>query len=233
MLDLGEDKLMNNSKINKKLNRFLDKEMKLIFFFLFPFVLFSYLYSWKIFSFEPASNYFYKTDLTDENWLTAKNGRTVYLFGTTNKEKIERFIPSGQSKQKNTETPLDSQQTIIKQWRIVIYSPVFFSNEENPDTSKDRVASVLVYNLNNSLSEREQLQPVFVAKGYKFSVIKNPSNTNFDFILRYWSGVMGCSFIDMGFSHNVELPSVEYRSTRDYDLCEPSPRYNFNRLDDS
>ena len=232
MLDPGEDKLMNNSKINKSLDRLLSKEMKLILFFLFPFVLLSYLYIWKISSFEPASNYFYKTDLTDENWLTAKNGRTVYLFGTTDKEKIKRFIPSGQSKQKNTKTPLNSQQTIIKQWRIVIYLPIFFSNEENPDTSKDQVASVLVYNLNDSLSEEEQLQPVFVAKGYQFSVIKNPSNTNFDFILRYWSGVMSCSLIDIGFSHNVEFPSVEYRSTKDYSRCESSPENDFNRLDD-
>ena len=102
MLDLGEDKFMNNyiPKTNKKINRFLNKEMKLIFFLLFPFVLLSYLYSWKTSSFEPTSNYFYKTDLTDENWLTAKNGRTVYLFGTTNKEKIKRFIPTGQLKHK-------------------------------------------------------------------------------------------------------------------------------------
>jgi len=167
-----------------------------------------------------TSAYSYRTDLTGENWLTIESGRTVYLFGTVDKEKIKKFIPTGHK----------PEQSIIGQWKILLYPPVFYSNEENPDTSKDRSSSVLVYNLESSLSAEEKSEPVFVAKGYKFFIIDTPSNRNFDFVLRYYPGVMGCSLIDMGFSQSIKSPSIEYRSTKDYNLCEGASK--FNQLDD-
>ena len=186
--------------------------------FIFPFAVFSAflscLHGSKISSSRwSASSYSYKTDLTKDNWLTAKKGRTVYLFGTGDEEKIKKFIPSG----------LSPQRTIIAGWEIVLYPPVFYSNEENPDTSKDQSSSALIY---NKVSGKKQ--PVFVGKGYKFFIIKNSAGEKADFALRYWSGVMGCSFIDLYFSKSAKAPSVKYRSTKDVSLCESSA---FEQLD--
>ena len=176
--------------------------MKTIFIFLF----FSLACSAEI----NGKKYHYETDLTNENWVTAKGGRTVYLFGTMDKEKIKKFVPTG----------LGPEEKTFGKWKIVQYSPVFYSNEENPDTSKDKSSSVLVY---------KEGELYFVAKGYNFFIEESPGDSDLDFILRYYPGVMGCSLIDIEFTEKAKVPFVRYRSTKDYSACSPSAK--FNRLD--
>ena len=152
-------------------------------------------------------------EITLENWLTIKHGRTQSLFGTANKNKIlNSFIPSGDSE----------TSTRIKDWEILIRHGVYYSNEENPDTSKDKPASVIVYHLEN-----DNKQPHFAGKGYKFFLIKEPDTKQKPlFIVRYWSGAMGCSFIDLSFFENQRVdtkPVIEYRSSVDDrigEICE-------------
>lgn len=133
------------------------------------------------------------------------------FFGSADPEQMKRFTPSGE-KPKIHKTG---------DWTIKIYPPVYYSNEENPDTSKDRPASVIV-------SYKGQSQ--FVGRGYMFEFIKSPKTKNKPlFLVRYWSGVMGCQLIDISFKFPEKKPIVEYRSTRSMtdtnklgDLCEPS-----------
>lgn len=133
--------------------------------------------------------------LSRDTWLTAENGRSSTFFGSFEKEDIKKFVPSGRN----------SERTIIEDYHITIYQAVYYSNEENPDTSKDRPASVIV-------SYKKEIQ--FVGKGYQFSLIKNlKTEYKPSFIIRYWSGVMGCSFTDISF-HPNKKPLIERRSTR-------------------
>ena len=79
------------------------------------------------------------------------------IFGTTNKDKILKFISSDEHVLiSNTKTPNGIR---IKDWEILIRHGVYYSNEENPDTFKDKPASVIVYRLEN----REK-QPYFAGK---------------------------------------------------------------------
>lgn len=133
--------------------------------------------------------------LSEKTWLSAENGRSRSFFGTFKKEEIKQFVPSGR----------DPESQTIGDYHITIYYPVYYSNEENPDTSKDKPASAIV-------SYKGEIQ--FVGKGYKFSLIEKPQ-TKYKplFIVRYWSGVMGCSFTDISF-HPEKEPLLEQRSTR-------------------
>ena len=133
--------------------------------------------------------------LSKDTWLSAKNGRTSSFFGSFKKEEIKQFVPSGRDPKKKT----------IGDYQITIYYPIFYSNEENPDTSKDKPASVTV-------SYKGEIQ--FVGKGYQFSLIEKPK-TKYEplFIIRYWSGVMGCSLTDISFNPQKK-PLREKRSTR-------------------
>ena len=99
----------------------------------------------------------------------------------------------------------DPERKTIEDYQITIYYPVYYSNEENHDTSKDKPASV-------TISYKGEIQ--FVGKGYKFSLIEKPK-TEYEplFIIRYWSGVMGCSFTDISFNPQKK-PLREQRSTR-------------------
>ena len=133
--------------------------------------------------------------LSQNTWLSAKNGRSSSFFGSFKKEEIKQFVPSGR----------DPERKTIRDYHITIYYPVYYSHSENPDTSKDKPASVIV-------SYKGEIQ--FVGKGYKFSLIEKPK-TKYKplFIIRYWSGVMGCSFTDISFNPQKE-PLIEKRSTR-------------------
>ena len=133
--------------------------------------------------------------LSEDTWLFAENGRTSSFFGSFKKEEIGQFVPSGR----------DPERKTIEDYQITIYYPVYYSNEENHDTSKDKPASVTV-------SYKGEIQ--FVGKGYKFSLIEKPK-TEYEplFIIRYWSGVMGCSFTDISFNPQKK-PLREQRSTR-------------------
>ena len=194
--------------------------MKFYFIILFVCVLF-HCTSIPIKSFrKPTSEdteYFYPTDLDHFNWLKAKNGRTSYLFGTINPDKIQLFTPSGHS----------PEEKRIGQWKIILRHPIYYSNEENPNTLKDQPASAMVYKI---LNRQERL--MFVGKGNTFSVIEHPAiETAPLFILRHWSGVMGCAFTDLEFhQHSKEHQlSVQYRDTSSVTLedkvgttCTPS-----------
>ncbi len=133
--------------------------------------------------------------LSQKTWLSAENGRSSSLFSSFKKEEIKQFMPSGR----------DPTEKTIKDYQITIYHPVYYSNEENPDTSKDKPASVTV-------SYKGENQ--FVGKGYKFLLIEKPK-TEYEplFIIRYWSGTMGCSFTDISF-HPEKEPLIERRSSR-------------------
>ena len=171
----------------------------------------------------------YATDLTEKNWLSAEHGRTVYLFGTTISEKIKKFIPSGRK----------PEEKRIGKWKIILRPPVYYSDQENPDTSKDKPASVIVHSLETTDSNKTAKQKThFVAKGYKFSIIPNPKmEKDLLFIIRYWPGVMGCTLIDFSFFQDPESkdnPLIEYRSTRSItdtnkigELCKPSTSFLF------
>ena len=146
--------------------------------------------------------------LSEGTWLSAEKGRTSSFFGSFKKEEIELFVPSGR----------DPERKTIGDYQITIYYPVYYSNEENPDTSKDKPASVIV-------SYKKKIQ--FVGKGYKFSLIEK-AKTKYEplFIVRHWSGVMGCSFTDVSFNL-TKKPLLEHRSTRSVtdtnalgDLCK-------------
>ena len=169
-------------------------------------------------NFSPSTKF---TNLTEKNWFSVENGRTKYLFGTKNPKKIEKFVPSGRM----------AQEKIIGPWKIILRPAVYYSNEENPDISKDRPASIVVYSLKNS-NGKKVWNPRFAGKGYKFSILNSPQTESSPlFMIRYWSGVMGCSFIDLSFFSNPDLtnqPLIEYRSTgsvtttnRLGDLCKP------------
>ena len=170
------------------------------------------------------TEYSYPTDLDSFNWLTTQNGRTPYLFGTTTANKLQLFQPSGRS--------LETKR--IGQWKILLRHPVYYSNEENHNTSKDKPASVMVYKM---LKKKERL--IFAGKGNTFSVIEHPDIEPAPlFILRHWSGVMGCAFTDLEFhQHSKEYQlSVQYRDTSSVTLedtvgavCTPS--VTFDRLD--
>ena len=147
----------------------------------------------------PASS---RSQLTRHNWLSSKTGRTNILFATKDPEKLKQFVPSG----------LFQGEQIIGNWKVILHSPVYFSNEENPDTSKDQPASAIVY----SLTKTKNWIPRFAGKGYKFSLIQTQEINNILFILRYWTGTMGCSFIDFSFYPSVKVKNqaqIEYRST--------------------
>ena len=133
--------------------------------------------------------------LSEDTWLSAENGRSRSFFGSFKKEEIKQFVPSGR----------DPKNKTIGDYQITIYYPVYYSNEENPDTSKDKPASVTV-------SYKGEIQ--FVGKGYQFSLIEKPK-TEYEplFIIRYWSGVMGCSLTDISFNPQKK-PLREQRSTR-------------------
>ena len=170
------------------------------------------------------TEYFYPTDLDRFNWLTTQNGRTPYVFGTTKPEKIQRFKPSGRS----------PEEKRIGQWRILLRHPVYYSNEENPNTSEDLPASVMVY---KTFNKQEHL--IFVGKGRTFSVIEHPAIEQAPpFILRHWSGVMGCAFTDLEFhqhSKGYQL-SVQHRDTSSVTLEDNigatcTPYTSFDRLD--
>ena len=133
--------------------------------------------------------------LSQDTWLSAENGRSSSLFSSFKKEEIKQFVASGR----------DPIEKTIGDYQITIYHPVYYSNQENPDTSKDKPASV-------TISYKGEIQ--FVGKGYKFSLIENPQ-TEYEplFIIRYWSGTMGCSFTDVSF-HPKKDPLMERRSSR-------------------
>lgn len=158
-----------------------------------------------------SENCYTPSDQDKKNWLSTKGGRTKYLWGTTDPENLNQFVPSGRKAVEKT----------LGQWKILLRPPIFYSNQEDPDTSKDRPASAIVY-------YKEQAH--FAGKGYKFSIMENPKTEKAPlFILRYWTGVMGCSFIDLSFFQDPEStgPLLEYRSTRSAygdhpgDLCQP------------
>lgn len=133
--------------------------------------------------------------LSQKTWLFTKNGRSSSLFSSFKKEEIKQFVASGR----------DPTEKTIGDYRITIYHPVYYSDQKNPDTSKDKPASVIV-------SYKEETQ--FVGKGYKFLLIENPQ-TEYEslFIIRHWSGTMGCSFMDVSF-HPKKEPLMERRSSR-------------------
>ena len=146
--------------------------------------------------------------LSQDTWLSSKNGRSSSLFSSFKKEEIEQFVPSGR----------DPKRKTIGDYQITIYYPIYYSDSENPDTSKDKPASVIV-------SHKEEIQ--FVGKGYQFSLIEKPKTKYAPlFIIRYWSGTMGCSLTDISF-HPQKEPLIEQRSSRSItdtnpigDLCK-------------
>ena len=140
--------------------------------------------------------------LSENTWLSAENGRSRSLFSSFKKEEIKQFVPSGR----------DPKVKTIGDYQITIYYPVYYSDQENPDTSKDKPASVIV-------SYKGEIQ--FVGKGYKFSLIEKPK-TEYEplFIIRYWSGTMGCSFTDISFNPQKE-PLMERRSSRSVTDANP------------
>ncbi len=143
-----------------------------------------------------CSSVSHSSELLSENtWLSAKNGRSSSFFGSFKKKEIKQFVPSGR----------DPKSQTIGDYQITIYYPVYYSDEGNPDTSKDKPASVIV-------SYKGDIQ--FVGKGYQFSLVENPK-TEYKplFIIRYWSGTMGCSFTDVSF-HPGKKPLLENRSSR-------------------
>ena len=85
-----------------------------------------------------------------------------------------------------------------------------------------------------TLNNQEQL--IFAGKGNTFSVIEHPDiETAPFFILRHWSGVMGCAFTDLEFyQHSKDRQlSVQYRDTSSVTLedkvgttCTPSMAFD-------
>ena len=175
---------------------------------------------------EGSQVYSHLSDLNQDNWLQATNGRTVYLFGSNNPNKIKHFVSSGRL----------SAEKQLGIWKVVLFHAVYYSNEENFDTSKDMPASVMVYDTSN----KKNPKLVFAGKGYKFFILENPETIpSAAFILRHWAGMMGCSFTDLEFPKNNEdwQLSQQHRLTASItvtnkigELCTPYD--SFSRLED-
>ena len=149
--------------------------------------------------------------LKKEDHFSTTNGRVKNLFFSFNQNDIiEKFIFSGGSGQTIHTGEWDMGK--FKQgWKIAISKGVYYSNEENPDTSKDKPASVIVHFIEN-----KKTVPFFVAKGYKFFFINKPDTKKKpSFIIRHWSGVMGCTLTDFSFFEKKEIkPIIENRNTK-------------------
>ena len=154
--------------------------------------------------------------LNEKNWLSATSGRTKNLFFSFNEKEIfGKFVLSGVDLKRIQVGEWDTG-AFKYGWEILLKRGVYYSNQDNPDTSQDKPASVLVHYVKDG-----KATTVFVAKGYIFS-IKTP-NTNKEpdtskkpaFILRHWSGAIGCAFTDFIFYRNIEAkPVIERRRTQ-------------------
>jgi len=108
----------------------------------------------------------------EDSWLERRFGRTGGEgHFSTDPHLLPRFVPSGVG------------WRIYQAGDVVILhnKALYWSHEENPDTSKDMLGSVLAY-------RGEEL--LFAARGYKFDdFVTDPDNSHIQF--HVWSGVMG------------------------------------------
>lgn len=108
----------------------------------------------------------------DADWVTERFGRPRQeLNWSVDPRVIKEFMPSG----------VGDQIVRCGDYTVLSNHGLYFSYEEDPDSSKDMLASVIIFKGD---------QRVFVARGYKFSDFHFDSARNvlkFD----YWTGVMG------------------------------------------
>lgn len=123
------------------------------------------------------------------DWVTTRYGRVLPQgFYSVEEKDCLRFVPSG----KLDSTVQHGSLTIR------IYHGLYYSSQENPDTSKDQQASVEVLN-----GDRR----IFVARGYMFSEIGLDSKGYAtDIRFTHWTGVMG--------DEQVTVFSLRYRDAK-------------------
>lgn len=135
------------------------------------------------------------------DWATRLHGRG-YTEGyhSVDPRICAEFIPSGA-----LETEIQHKGLLVR-----FYHGLYFSDEENPDTSKDQLASVIIYQDGNR---------VFVARGYRFGELGIKSlGFKSKLAFTHWSGVMGDKQIQL-FSGSYQdkqfqLDGVSQHSTK-------------------
>lgn len=112
-------------------------------------------------------------ELAENAWLSERFGRLSPHPGywIMDVRAVEQFQPSGVGLQVYT----------VGEYAILHNHGLYWSNEENRDSSKDMHASVIIFHNG---------QRVFVARGYNYSKFQtDPIGETFSF--QHWTGTMG------------------------------------------
>lgn len=139
------------------------------------------------------------TENETDQWLEQRFTRTHRRGNyTTDPDQLKRFQPSG--------VCLNAYQLLDV--AVVHNHALYWSSEDNPDDSKDMLASVVVFRNNKR---------VFAARGYKFRGFQlDQLNQLIQFDL--WTGTMGHNQIrhfTLDFSGKALKVAEERRSTKD------------------
>jgi hypothetical protein len=113
-----------------------------------------------------------------DDWLSERFSRPLpdHLDWSADSKKAEAFMPSG----------IGYRILRCGDFTVLHNHGIYHSNEENPDTSHDQRASVIVF---------RGEQRAFVARGYKFSDFRYDAATA-SIKFQYWKGVMGSGQIE-------------------------------------
>ena len=101
---------------------------------------------------------------------------------------IEGFLPSG----------IGSGVYRFGEYTVLHNHGVYWSAEDDPDTSRDMHASVVIFKNN---------RPVFVARGYQYSGFRHDRARN-TFLFQHWTGAMGEDQIT-GFEFSIEEGALD------------------------
>lgn len=142
------------------------------------------------------------------DWLTAKNGRGEFRdgFATADAALAAGFVATGINATTITLTITGGA------YHAVLRGGRYYSNEENPDTSKDIPASAEVFGNGG--------RRLFAAKGYKFMEARQQNNA---IVIRHWRGTMGCGLTDyhlLPTGENLTIQKAETISTKDNAPCK-------------
>jgi hypothetical protein len=110
---------------------------------------------------------------TKTEWAQTRFGRLSSHPGnwSMDSETVQKFQPSG----------VGTQICRSGDYTILYNHGLYWSNEENPDTSQDMHASVIIF---------KGAKRVFVGRGYKYLEFQaNPWENTFSF--QHWTGTMG------------------------------------------
>ncbi len=137
------------------------------------------------------------------DWLRAKNGREVFAkgFATADPLRAKDFVATG----------IAPKTITLNGYAVVLRSGIYYSDEENPDESRDIPASAEI--LKNGARW-------FAAKGYKFT---NAREENGAIVVRHWQGKMGCALTDYHLRPapaGLTLTKTETLNTRDNSPCQ-------------